>query len=65
MAKNDCIVAGVGIGAATAQAVVLKNNTIIAFSIIPTGFSAAGAGDSVTKEALEKAGLSMGDVEYI
>jgi len=64
--KNDRrIVAGVDVGAATAKAVILNDNNVLASSVIPTGFSAAGAGEAVTKEALEKAGLAMGDLEYI
>ena len=64
--KNDGqIVAGVDVGAATAKAVILNDNNVLASSVIPTGFSAAGAGEAVTKEALEKAGLAMGDLAYI
>jgi len=64
--RNDRrIVAGVDVGAATAKAVILNDNNVLASSVIPTGFSAAGAGEAVTKEALEKAGLAMGDLEYI
>jgi predicted CoA-substrate-specific enzyme activase len=59
------IVAGVDIGAATAKAVILNGNEVLSFSVIPTGFSVAGAAEAVTEEALEKSGLSMGDVEYV
>ena len=64
--KNDGqIVAGVDVGAATAKAVILNDNNVLASSVIPTGFSAAGAGEVVTKEALKKAGLAMGDLAYV
>ena len=63
--QDGRVVAGVDVGAATAKAVILNNSSVLASSVIPTGFSAARAGEAVTKEALEKAGLAMGDLEYI
>ena len=63
--KDGRVVAGVDVGAATAKAVILNNNNVLASSVVPTGFSAAGAGEVVTKEALQKAGLVMDDLEYI
>jgi predicted CoA-substrate-specific enzyme activase len=63
--KNTWIVAGVDIGAATAKAVILNGNKLLSFSILPTGPSVAGAGEMVIKETLRKAGLSMGELEYI
>ncbi len=62
--ENGRIVAGVDVGAATAKAVILNNNVVLASSVIPTGSSASQAGDAVAREALGKAGLSMDDVEY-
>ncbi len=59
------IVAGVDIGAATAKAVILDGNEVLSFSIIPTGFSVAGAAEAVTEAALEKSGLSRGELEYV
>ncbi len=63
--RDERIVAGVDVGAATAKAVILSNSNVLASSVIPTGFSAAGAGEAVTREALEKAGLAMSDLQYI
>ena len=63
--QDGRIVAGVDVGAATAKAVILNNDSVLAFAVIPTGFSAAGAGEAVTREALEKAGLAMSDLQYI
>jgi len=63
--KNGRIVAGVDVGAATAKSVILDNNRILASSVIPTGFSAAGAGEIVTNKALESAGLVMDDIAYV
>ncbi len=59
------IVAGVDIGAATAKAVILKGDEVLSSSIMPTGFSVARAAKAVTEEALEKAGLSIGELEYV
>ena len=59
------IVAGVDIGAATAKAVIVKGDEVLSFSIMPTGFSVARAAKAVTEEALEKAGLSIGELEYV
>ncbi|UCD83526.1 MAG: 2-hydroxyglutaryl-CoA dehydratase [Deltaproteobacteria bacterium] len=53
------IVAGVDVGAATAKAVILKDEGIQGFSVIPTGYDVKLAADKVTKEALAKAGLSI------
>lgn len=63
--EDGRIVAGVDIGAATAKAVILNNNSVLASSVIPTGFSVAGAGEAVITEALKKAGLTRNDMGYI
>lgn len=63
--KTDRMVAGIDIGAATAKAVILNNNDILAASVIPTGFSVARAGETVIQDALAKTGLSMGELRYI
>lgn len=59
------IVAGVDVGAATAKSVILDGSRILAFSIIPTGFSVAGAADTVTENALHASGLSLSEVDYV
>jgi predicted CoA-substrate-specific enzyme activase len=59
------IVAGVDIGAATAKAVILNSNKVFSFSIMPTGHSVTQAGESVLREALEKAALPFDDLGYI
>ena len=45
--------------AATTKAVILSSNTVLASSVIPTGFSVAGAGELVAGETLEKVGVPM------
>jgi len=63
--ENGRIVAGVDVGAATAKAVILNNDVILSASVIPTGYSAADAGETVTTDTLKKVGLTMDDVEYV
>jgi len=59
------IVAGVDIGAATAKTVILSDNDVVSFCIIPTGSSVVSAAEAVTKEALVRAELSMCQLEYV
>ena len=63
--NTDQLVAGIDIGAATAKAVILNNNDILAASVIPTGFSVTSAGETVLREALARIGLSMGELRCI
>ena len=65
MEQESLIVAGVDIGAATAKAVILNDDEILSFSIIPTGFSVTKAVEVVIEEALAKSGLSMSELEYV
>jgi len=58
-------VAGVDVGAATAKTVVMSDGQMLGYSIIPTGYSVTQAAQEVTKEALEKANLSMADLGYV
>ena len=62
---DDWLVAGVDIGAATAKAVILKCKKLLSFSVMPTGYSVVQAGELVIGEALEKAGLSFADLQYV
>ncbi len=63
------IVAGVDVGAATGKTLILKVGNgvpeILAYSICQTGPSVKRAAIEVTGEALEKAGVSMDDLEYV
>lgn len=63
--KNNLLVAGLDIGAATAKIVILNNNKILSSEVMPTGASVVGAGELVTRKALEKAGLTISEPEYI
>jgi predicted CoA-substrate-specific enzyme activase len=57
-------VAGIDIGAGTAKAVILDNEEIIAFSVIPVSGDVQKAVKRVTGEALDKAGLSQHELDY-
>jgi predicted CoA-substrate-specific enzyme activase len=61
------IFAGVDVGAATAKAVILKDEEIQGYSIMPTGYDVRLAAEKVIKEALVKAGLSISidDLTYV
>ena len=61
------IFAGVDVGAATAKTVILKDEEIQGYSIIPTGHDVKLAAEKVTKEALANAGLSIpiNDLNYV
>ncbi len=58
-------VAGVDVGAATAKAVILSDETLIGFSVMPTGYDVAAAAHEVTRKTLDKAGVTMDDLTYV
>jgi (R)-2-hydroxyacyl-CoA dehydratese activating ATPase len=58
-------VAGVDVGAATAKAVILDNDKLIGFALMPTGYDVIMAAVEVTGKALEKAELTMKDLAYV
>jgi predicted CoA-substrate-specific enzyme activase len=59
------ITAGIDIGAATTKAVILKDNSLLSFSIMPTGYSVIKAGKAAIRQALENVDISFDDLEYI
>ena len=65
MERGSISIAGVDIGAATAKAVILRNNKILSFSIMPTGHSVAQAGESILRKALDTGALSFEDLQWI
>ena len=58
-------VAGVDVGAATAKAVILDDETLIGFSVIPTGYDVAAAANEVIEKALGKASITIGDLVHV
>lgn len=59
------LAAGVDIGAATAKAVILGDGEIFSFSVIPTGHSVSEAAERVTQEALDRAGVSKRNLDFV
>ena len=58
-------VCGLDIGAATTKAVILNDNKIISYAVLPTGQSVKLVTDNVIDEAIKKDGLSISGFEYV
>lgn len=56
------VFAGIDVGSLTTEAVLVRDQEILAYTIIRTGADAAGAAERALGEALEKAGLVRSDV---
>ena len=63
--KESILVAGVDIGAATAKTLLLYDGQILAFEIIPTGYSVAQAAIEVTQAALLKTEYKQENLKYV
>jgi predicted CoA-substrate-specific enzyme activase len=61
------IFAGVDVGAATAKTVILSDDRIVSYSIIPTGYDVKLAAQQVTIEAIARAGISksLDELDYV
>jgi len=59
------LVAGVDVGAVSAKTVILNKGKIAGYAVLPTGYDIPRIARRVTELALEKAELTMGDLEYI
>ena len=59
------ITAGVDIGSLTGKALILEDDSIRSWSLIPTGYDSAETANRATTEALEKAGLSLGQIDCV
>ncbi|HOX42990.1 MAG TPA: acyl-CoA dehydratase activase [Myxococcota bacterium] len=59
------ITLGVDIGSLTGKALVLEDDTIRAWELIPTGPDSVETGTEVTRRALAKAHLRLEDMEFI
>ncbi len=57
--------AGVDVGAATAKAVILDDETLIAFAVMPTGYDVTAAANEVTGKVLQEAGVNMEELAYV
>ncbi len=58
-------VAGIDIGAGTAKTVIMENETLLAAVVLPVGGNVNQAVENVTAAALDEAGLSLDDLEYV
>jgi predicted CoA-substrate-specific enzyme activase len=59
------LVAGIDIGAATAKAVILNENGLCAYAVMPTGFDVVRVSHEFMETALEKSGFVMEHIEFI
>jgi len=59
------ITAGVDIGSLTGKTLIMKDNEILSWSLISTGPDSSITAKEVTDLALDKAGLSLDDIDYI
>lgn len=59
------IVCGVDIGASTSKAVVMDNDDVLAWSILPTSADSTGSGEEAIYRALRACHLSIKDVQNI
>ena len=59
------ITAGIDIGSLTGKALILEDNTIRAWSLIPTGADSAETASKAMNIVLTEAGLSLNDIDYI
>ena len=59
------LVCGVDVGAATAKTAILEDHRLVAYSILPTGYSVKMIADKVVKEALGKGKLSKTEFDYV
>ena len=59
------IVAGVDIGSVSTEALLLKGDRMMAYSIIPTGSNSKKAGESAMNETLAKANMKFKDIDYV
>jgi predicted CoA-substrate-specific enzyme activase len=60
------LTAGIDVGSATAKAVILQDDKILGYSIMPTGAESVESARKVLNEALLKAGsISLSDIQWI
>lgn len=60
------IVAGIDIGSSSSKVVILKDESILSYSVIPTGAESANSAQMAMESALEKAGgMAMDSIGYV
>ncbi|MBW1934254.1 MAG: 2-hydroxyglutaryl-CoA dehydratase [Deltaproteobacteria bacterium] len=59
------MVAGIDVGAATAKAVILSDESVTGSVVIPTGYDVSTAAESVIREALENSGRKIQELSFV
>jgi len=59
------ITAGVDIGSLTGKTLILRDGSILDWSLVSTGYDSVETASRATAEALEKAGLSLSQLNYV
>lgn len=59
------LTAGVDIGSLTGKTVILKDHSILSWSLIPTSYDSVETAKRATEEALEKLGLALAQLDYV
>ncbi len=59
------ITAGIDIGSLTGKALILKDTAVLSWSIISTGYDSVDTAKQVIEKALEQAGISLADIDYV
>jgi predicted CoA-substrate-specific enzyme activase len=62
---EDLVFSGVDVGSNTSKAVILRNDTIIGTSILPTRPDVDKSGQDALAQALAQAGIQKDDISYI
>lgn len=56
---------GIDLGSVTTKGLIINDNSILAFSMLPTGFDHEEVGEKILKLVLEKAGKSKDSIKYM
>jgi len=60
--KEEKILAGLDAGHVTTKAIIIKGSEILGYCMVPTGFDVAAAAQTALNDALNKAGMSHGEL---
>jgi len=61
----DVVTAGVDVGSVSSKAMILLDGEIYSYSLLRTGSSSPGSAERALDAALERTGMSAGDIHYI
>jgi len=63
--NEEKILAGLDAGHVTTKAIIMRGQEILGYSTVPTGFDVAAAAQTALNDALNKAGMSHGELDGI